>query len=128
MTDTVPLPPTDTIGTAVRAALAEDVGSGDRTAALIPVDDSAHAHVVTRDDAVLCGRAWFDEVFRQLDARVQIVGNANDGESIRAGQSVCRLEGPARAILTGERTGLNFLQTLSATATVTRRFVDAVRG
>ena len=77
---------------------------------------------------MLCGTAWFDEVFRQLDARVRVTWSARDGERVRADQQLCTLEGPARSLLTGERTALNFLQTLSATATVTRRYVDAVAG
>ena len=118
--------PTD-IDDEVRRALAEDVGSGDLTAALVP-DESAHAELVTREDAVLCGTTWFDAVFRQLDARVVIDWLVQDGAHVRAGAVLCRLRGPARAILTGERTALNFLQTLSGTATRTARYVDAVRG
>ena len=116
------------IAETVRRALAEDMGSGDLTAALIPDDRTARAQVVTREDAILCGCAWFDEVFRQLDTRVRITWKTPDGETIRAGQTLCQIEGPARAILTGERTALNFLQTLSGVATRTRAYVDAVRG
>jgi len=112
----------------VRQALAEDVGRGDLTAGLIPQNRPARAQVIARESAVLCGTAWFDEVFRQLDARVRVEWNARDGDSVRENQVLCALEGPARAILTGERTALNFLQTLSGTATVTRRYVEAVRG
>ena len=111
----------------VRRALAEDVGSGDLTAALVP-DEAAEAALVTRQDAVLCGTAWFDAVFRQLDGRVTVEWLARDGDRIRAGAVLCRIRGPGRAILTGERTALNFLQTLSGTATRTARYVDAVRG
>jgi nicotinate-nucleotide pyrophosphorylase (carboxylating) len=111
----------------VRRALSEDVGSGDLTAALVP-DQMAQAELVTREDAVLCGTAWSDAVFRQLDARVVIDWLAQDGARVRAGAVLCRLHGPARAMLTGERTALNFLQTLSGTATRTARYVDAVRG
>lgn len=126
MDPTLPVAPdvTDT----VRRALAEDVGTGDLTARLIPETRVARGQVVTRQDAVLCGTAWFDEVFRQLDARVQIAWKTSDGAAIRAGQALCQIEGPARAILTGERTALNFLQTLSGVATRTRAYVDAVRG
>jgi nicotinate-nucleotide pyrophosphorylase (carboxylating) len=112
----------------VTAALQEDVGSGDLTAQLIPADRSGRATVITREDAVLCGTAWFDEVFRQIDSRVRVTWSARDGERVRADQQLCALEGPARSLLTGERTALNFLQMLSAAATVTRRYVDAVAG
>lgn len=126
MTEPSPVLPRD-IDDDVRRALAEDVGSGDLTAALVP-DASAHAELVTREDAVLCGTAWFDAVFRQLDARVVIDWLAQDGARVRAGAVLCRLHGPARTILTGERTALNFLQTLSGTATRTARYAEAVRG
>lgn len=121
------LPPPELIAEDVRRALAEDVGGGDLTAALVP-DNTARAEVVSREAAILCGTAWFDEVFRQLDARVQIIWNARDGERIAANTSLCTLAGPARAILTGERSALNLLQTLSGTATLTARYVEAVRG
>lgn len=126
MTGSPPMLPTD-IDDDVRRALAEDVGGGDLTAALVS-DQMAQAELVTREDAVLCGTAWFDAVFRQLDARVVIDWLAKDGARIRAGAVLCRLHGPARTILTGERTALNFLQTLSGTATCTARYVEAVLG
>lgn len=116
------------VSASVAAALAEDVGTGDLTAQLIPADRLARAAVITREDAVLCGTAWFDEVFRQVDSRVRMTWSAHDGERVRADQQLCSLDGPARSLLTGERTALNFLQSLSATATVTRRYVDAVAG
>ncbi len=112
----------------VADALREDVGAGDLTAALIPADRLARATVISRENAVLCGRDWFDAVFRQIDPRVQVAWSADEGAAIAANQTLCELRGPARAILTGERTALNFLQTLSAVATVTRRYVDAVAG
>ncbi|MGA9031182.1 MAG: carboxylating nicotinate-nucleotide diphosphorylase [Sulfuricaulis sp.] len=112
----------------VRRALAEDVGPGDLTAALIPADARAEAQVITREDAVLCGTAWFDEVFRQVDERIRVVWRAKDGEAIRADRMQCSVTGPARALLTGERAALNFLQLLSGTATRAREYVDAVRG
>ncbi|HKU15912.1 MAG TPA: carboxylating nicotinate-nucleotide diphosphorylase [Steroidobacteraceae bacterium] len=112
----------------VATALQEDVGSGDLTAQLIPAGRTAHATVITREDAVLCGTAWFDEVFRQLDARVRVSWSAHDGDRVSAAQQLCTLDGPARSLLTGERSALNFLQSLSGTATVTRRYVDAVAG
>jgi nicotinate-nucleotide pyrophosphorylase (carboxylating) len=118
----------DDIADTVRRALAEDVGAGDLTANLIPGGTPARAQVIAREEAVLCGAAWFDEVLRQLDRNVRVDWNARDGDAVRENQVLCTLEGPARAILTGERTALNFLQTLSGTATVTRRYVEAVRG
>ncbi len=118
----------DDIKDTVRRALAEDIGSGDLTAALIPASTRARASVITRERAVLCGSAWFDEVFRQLDTAISTTWAAKDADSIQANQIVCRLHGPARAILSGERMALNFLQLLSDTATQTRRYVDAVSG
>jgi nicotinate-nucleotide pyrophosphorylase (carboxylating) len=112
----------------VRRALAEDVGQGDLTAALIPSETQAEAQLVTREPAILCGTAWFDEVFRQVDERVRVTWNARDGDAIHAEQILCTLRGPARALLTGERAALNFLQLLSGTATLARQYVDAVRG
>ncbi len=115
-------------GPAVERALEEDVGTGDLTAALIPKNSRVVAEVVVRDDIVLCGSDWFDEVFRQLDPEVAVQWHARDGDAVSAGRTVCRLEGAARAILTGERTALNFLQTLSGTATLTHEYVAAVSG
>ena len=112
----------------VAAALREDVGSGDVTAALVPEDQHVEARVITREDAVLCGTAWFDAVFRALDRDIRVTWSAADGERIAQGAGLCRVEGRARPILTGERTALNFLQTLSGTATAARRYVDAVEG
>jgi nicotinate-nucleotide pyrophosphorylase (carboxylating) len=118
----------DDVSETVHHALAEDVGAGDLTAALIPADAGAEAQVITREDAVLCGTAWFDEVFRQTDERIRVVWRVKDGETINAGQGLCKITGPARGLLTGERVALNFLQLLSGTATRTRQYVDAVRG
>jgi nicotinate-nucleotide pyrophosphorylase (carboxylating) len=118
----------DDVTETVRRALAEDVGPGDLTAALIPSSARAEAQVITREDAVLCGTAWFDEVFRQVDDRIRVVWLIKDGDAIRSGQALCRTTGPARSLLTGERVSLNFLQLLSGTATRTRQYVDAVRG
>ena len=112
----------------VRRALAEDLGEGDVTAALLPATVSSAATVITREDAVLCGTAWFDAVFAQLDATVRISWLKQDGDAIQAGQELCRLCGPTRALLTGERCALNFLQTLSATATATQRYIAAIAG
>lgn len=122
------LPEPAQIARQVALALTEDVGTGDLTAALIPQDTRARGAVIAREPAVVCGRAWFDEVFRQLDARISVTWDLDDGERMLPGQGLCRLEGPARAMLTGERTALNFLQTLCATATRTRAYVDAVAG
>lgn len=112
----------------VARALTEDVGSGDLTAALVPANRTGRATVITREAAVLCGRAWFDEVFRQLDASVRVEWDAEEGQEVAPGQRLCRVVGPARSLLTGERTALNFLQTLSGTATTTRRYVTLVAG
>ncbi|MFO1421106.1 MAG: carboxylating nicotinate-nucleotide diphosphorylase [Candidatus Competibacteraceae bacterium] len=113
---------------AVALALAEDVGAGDLTAALIPEDARAEATVISRETAVLCGVAWFDTVFRQLDPRATVDWRAADGDRIEPNQVLCTLLGPARALLTGERTALNFLQMLCGTATLARRFADTVAG
>ena len=112
----------------VALALAEDVGSGDLTAALIPEPAQAEATVISRENAVLCGTAWFDAVFRQLDSRINIHWQASDGDRVEPNQPLCNLNGPARALLTGERTALNFLQLLSGTATLARRYADLVAG
>ncbi|MDS4069568.1 MAG: carboxylating nicotinate-nucleotide diphosphorylase [Candidatus Competibacter sp.] len=112
----------------VALALAEDVGAGDLTAALIPEDARAEATVISRETAVLCGVAWFDAVFRQLDPRATVDWRAADGDRIEPNQVLCTLRGSARALLTGERTALNFLQMLCGTATLARRFADTVAG
>ena len=125
---TIPPISADAISKAVTEALREDVGDGDLTAELIPTDAAAHARVISREECTLCGTAWFSEVFRQLDAAVAVRWYCSDGDTVAAGTDVCRLRGPARALLTGERTALNFLQTLSATATAARRYADAVAG
>jgi len=112
----------------VARALEEDIGAGDLTAALVPAERNARAAVITREPAVVCGRPWFDEVFRQIDPRVGIEWLADEGDFVDAGALLCRLAGPARALLTGERTALNFLQTLSGTATTVHRWVGLVQG
>lgn len=111
----------------VEVALREDVGSGDLTATLVPADEQTVARVISREAAVLAGCDWFDEVFRQLDADIIVEWSATDGSTVSDNQLLCTVSGNAASILTGERTALNFLQTLSAVATRTRRFVDAVR-
>ncbi|MEN8802503.1 MAG: carboxylating nicotinate-nucleotide diphosphorylase [Thiogranum sp.] len=112
----------------VRRALDEDLGSGDITAQLIPEDPIWNATVYTREPAVLCGRNWFDAVFKHLDDRVEIRWCAADGEAIVPQQVICTLNGPARCLLSGERTALNFLQTLSGTATLANTCAKRVEG
>lgn len=123
----MPEPPRD-LASQVEAALAEDIGSGDVTAALVPAAQRVRGKVVAREDAVLAGRPWVEATFRHLDPQVELAWHASDGEPVAANQTVFDIAGGARAVLTGERTALNFLQLLSATATATRRFVDAVSG
>jgi len=112
----------------VRAALAEDVGSGDLTAPLIPPGKRVRAVVLCRQAAVLCGQPWFERTLRQLDSAVAITWDVPEGAAVAAGAQVCSILGEARALLAAERVALNFLQTLSGVATVTRRYVDAVAG
>ncbi|RUQ33815.1 MAG: carboxylating nicotinate-nucleotide diphosphorylase [Candidatus Competibacteraceae bacterium] len=112
----------------VALALAEDIGNGDLTAALIPESAQTEATVISREHAVLCGAAWFDAVFQQLDPGIHVAWQAADGDRITPDQLLCTLRGPARPLLTGERTALNFLQLLSGVATLARRFADAVAG
>lgn len=112
----------------VARALAEDIGSGDLTARLIPPDRRARARIICRETMVLCGSAWLEEVYRQIEPGIAVDWHARDGERLDPGAALCELEGPARGLLSGERTGLNFLQTLSAVATRTRAYVDAVTG
>ena len=120
-------PPCD-LGEQVGAALREDVGSGDVTAQLVPERQTVGGRVITREEAVLCGQAWVDETFRRLDPGIRLAWHARDGERIRPSEVLFEIAGRARPILTGERTALNFLQLLSATATQARRFVEAVAG
>ena len=112
----------------VEHALREDIGDGDLTAELIPATERIGATIVTRDNMTMAGRPWVDEVFRQLDPRITIEWSFDDGDSIEVDSIICRLHGPARPILSGERVALNFLQTLSATATLTAAHVQAVAG
>lgn len=112
----------------VRAALFEDIGSGDITAALIAADTRAHARVITREDGVLCGRAWVDEVFRQVDVDSQLDWHAEDGQQIEAGATLFEVRGLARSLLTAERSALNFLQLLSGTATRCHHYASLVAG
>jgi len=112
----------------VACALQEDVGSGDITAHLIDAATLGKAQVISREAAVICGRPWFDGVFRQVDNTVRIHWQIEEGTQVQANQTLCQLSGPARALLTGERTALNFLQTLSATTTQAQRYALAVAG
>lgn len=112
----------------VTHALYEDIGTGDLTADLIPLHAQAHAKVICREHAVICGRPWFDEVFTQLDKTIEVIWHCQEGEQVKPDQLICELKGSAGHILTGERTALNFLQTLSATATTTAEFVQQLHG
>lgn len=112
----------------IRPFLEEDIGPGDLTAEIIPQTINAVAEVVTRDAMVLCGEAWFDAVFRLLDRNIAIEWKIEEGEEVAPGTLLCIVSGNARAVLTGERTALNLLQTLSATASLSRRFAKAVEG
>ncbi|WP_165669981.1 carboxylating nicotinate-nucleotide diphosphorylase [Metapseudomonas otitidis] len=112
----------------VRRALTEDIGSGDITAQLIPEERLAHATVITREAAVIAGTAWVDAVFRQLDPRVAVHWQVADGDRVQPNQPLFHLEGPARALLSGERSALNFLQCLSGVATRVAHYVDLVKG
>lgn len=112
----------------VSEALAEDIGAGDLTAALVPAAERVTARVVARESAVLSGCAWFAEAFRQLDATITLHWSVADGDSLAPDQTVCELHGDARALLSGERTALNFLQTLSGTASLASEYVNAVAG
>lgn len=115
------------INQSVAAALAEDIGTGDLTGSLIPEEQIAQAHVISREHAILCGRAWFDACFHQLDSETKISWLVQDGSEIKPNQTLCEIEGKARSMLTAERTALNFLQTLSATASLAKRYADAIK-
>ena len=118
----------DDLAEAVARALREDLGDGDKTAAVLRAECTASARIISGDSGMLCGQPWFDEVFRQLDPAVSVHWSLPEGGHMRAGQRVCLLEGPARALLSGERTALNFLQTLSAVATTCQRYADRIKG
>jgi nicotinate-nucleotide pyrophosphorylase (carboxylating) len=118
----------DAIGRNVDDALAEDIGAGDLTAALVSESAVAAATIVSRESMVQAGSPWVDAVYRRLDSRIEIEWLHRDGDAVPAGTNITRLRGPARALLSGERTALNFLQMLSATATVTAAYVAAVGG
>ncbi len=115
------------ISLAVSRALEEDIGSGDITAQLIAKSKQVIAHLVSKDQGILCGIDWAEEVFKQLDSAITINWRFSDGDSLRPGDEIASIEGPARAIMSGERSALNFLQTLSATATLTRELVSSIQ-
>ncbi|VAW91974.1 Quinolinate phosphoribosyltransferase [decarboxylating] [hydrothermal vent metagenome] len=112
----------------VQLALDEDIQSGDVTASLIPADKEVIADLFCRETAVLCGKDWLTETFKQLDEEIKVHWQANDTDEIKPDQIVCTISGSARTILSGERTAINFLQTLSGTATTTRNYVDVIKG
>ncbi len=112
----------------VSNALLEDIGSGDVTGLLIAEDEVSMATIITRDTATICGIDWVEEVFAQLDSDIHIEWEVDDGDIVEAGQTLCSISGNSRALLTGERSALNFLQTLSATATTARSYADAIKG
>ncbi|CAM5521189.1 carboxylating nicotinate-nucleotide diphosphorylase [Thauera mechernichensis] len=112
----------------VAASLAEDIGTGDLTARLIAPDTEARGRVITREHAIVCGTAWFDAAFAALSPAAVVHWHVRDGDRVEPGQTLCEIIARARVLLTAERTALNFLQLLSGTATVTRRFVDAIEG
>ena len=122
------MPPYQAVQEQVRLALAEDVRDGDRTASLIPESSVSKVQVVCREQAVLCGTAWFNEVFQQLDSDINIGWQAEDGAVVAADSVICAMQGNTRALLTGERTALNYLQTLSGTSTLARSYADVVAG
>ncbi len=121
------VPPSDLIAQ-VAAALREDVGSGDLTASLVPRTQRVRGRIISREAAILCGRPWAQACFEQLDPEIRLSWHARDGDALEPDMRVCTVEGPARGVLTGERTALNFLQLLSATATAAHRFAEAVAG
>lgn len=122
------LPDAAQVAADVERALGEDLGPGDATAGLLPADARAHAALTCRDAAVIAGTAWFDACFRRLDPGVQIDWQVRDGDRVKPGSVICRLSGHARSLVTAERSALNFLQLLSATATATAEYVAAVAG
>lgn len=122
------LPAPHHIANLISQALAEDIGQQDWTALLIDADSQGKASVIAREAATVCGQAWFDEAFRQVDARCQVSWQVAEGQQVTANTVLCHISGPARALLTAERTALNLLQTLSAVATETRRYSELVAG
>ena len=128
VTAQIPPPDADTVTANVRAALAEDIGSGDITAGLIGSDEMATARIISREAGVLCGQPWVDEVFRQLDPAVTVQWTKHDGDRVMVNDVLFTAAGNAATLLTGERAALNFLQLLSGTATTCARYADLVAG
>ncbi|MES2365252.1 MAG: carboxylating nicotinate-nucleotide diphosphorylase [Pseudomonadota bacterium] len=124
----LPVELADAVHANAAAALKEDIGSGDRTARLIPEHATASAAVICREKAILCGQAWFEACFHQIDPAIKIHWYTRDGSCIGVDQMLCEIHGNARALLTAERPALNFLQTLSSTATITRQYVETIAG
>ncbi|PCH65605.1 MAG: nicotinate-nucleotide diphosphorylase (carboxylating), partial [Gammaproteobacteria bacterium] len=120
--------PRNIISSHVKLALDEDIGQQDLTADLISINAQATATIITREDATLCGQAWLNDVFTQLDPAIKIHWYFADGDRLKADDVICQLDGPAKTLLTGERTAMNFIQTLSATATHAQRYADEVQG
>jgi len=120
--------PTDLISSQVKLSLEEDIGQQDLTADLIPIATMASATILNRESATLCGQAWVNEVFRQVDPSIEIEWHFNDGDQLPIDSIICTLTGPARTLLTGERTAMNFMQTLSATSTLCQHYAQAVNG
>lgn len=118
----------DALRANVQAAIAEDVGSGDWTGMLVPAEKMAHARVIVREQAVLCGSPWFEACMRAVDDRLRVRWLQREGDRMEADSAVCEIDGPARSLLTAERPSLNFLQLLSGVATATRRYADLVQG
>ena len=127
-TPSIAPPPADIVQADVERAFAEDIGGGDATAELLPADATAKATLTCREEAVIAGTAWFDACFQRLDSAVRIDWQARDGERVSPGSVICTLEGHARALVSAERSALNFLQLLSGTATATAAYVQAVAG
>ena len=123
-----PAPPAEVVREDVRRALREDLGAGDVSAALLSADNRGEAAVVAREECVLCGRDWFEEVFRACDGRITVQWRVAEGGAAKAGENVCELQGPVRGLLSGERTALNFLQLLSGVATSTREMAALLQG
>jgi len=120
--------PTEIISSQVKLALEEDIGQHDLTADLIPLTSIATATIINREPATLCGQAWLNEVFKQVDPSIDITWHFNDGDNLPSNSTLCELRGPARSLLTGERTAMNFIQTLSATATLSQHYAKQVQG
>jgi nicotinate-nucleotide pyrophosphorylase (carboxylating) len=112
----------------VQTALDEDIGTGDLTAQLVPATQLAHATIIVREPAIICGIAWVNACFKKIDTKVEVIWHVTEGERVAANKIICEINGLARSLLTGERCALNFLQTLSATATETGKYVEAIAG